>query len=145
MALWQHLHGASVHFPLGLLLVAVAFDLCAILFKKDSWRTVGFWTFLLGALFTIPTALTGLSGANGWFKIEPYYVEEGSKTANHLIQHRNLALIGGGLSLALSLWRVVAKDRLKGGAWILWLVLAVATAMVIGFVGFRGGGITHGE
>lgn len=145
MALWVHLHGAAVHFPIALLLVAVAFDFGAILLKKDSWRTVGFWAFLLGSLFTIPAALSGLTGANGWFKIEPYYVEEGTPTAAHLIQHRNLALIAGGLSLALSAWRVASKDRLRGGVWIVWLLLAIAAAGMIGFVGFRGGGITHGE
>ena len=141
MALWQHLHGASVHFPIALLLVAVAFDLGAIVFKKESWRTVGFWSFLLGALSTLPAILSGLSGVYGWFHIETVY----DPTGAHLLQHRNAGLIGGGLSLALSLWRTAVRDRLKGGAWILWLVLAVAAAGVIGFAGFRGGGVIHGE
>ena len=141
MGLWQHLHGASVHFPIVLLLVGVVFDLGAIVSKKDSWRSLGFWCFLLGALCTIPAALSGLSGVYGWFKIETIYDAQGT----HLLQHRNVALIGGGLSLALALWRTAVKDRLKGGAWLVWLVLAITTAGLIGFAGFRGGGITHGE
>jgi uncharacterized membrane protein len=148
MALWQHLHGASTHFPIVLLLVAIGFDIGAILFKKESWRTVAFWCFLVGALSTLPSVLSGLSGMNGWLGVtekEKWYVEAGSKGEAFLLRHRNLALISGGASLLLALWRTLAKDRLRGGVFYAWLILAIAVAGGIGFVGFLGGAITHGD
>jgi uncharacterized membrane protein len=148
MALWQHLHGASTHFPIVLLLLAVGFDLGALVFKKESWRVVAFWCFLVGALFTLPSVLSGLSGANGWLGVtekEKWFVEAGSKGEQFLVRHRNLALITGGASLALALWRVLNKDRMRGGVFYLWLALAMAVAGGIGLVGFLGGAITHGD
>ncbi len=148
MAFWQHLHGASTHFPIVLIMLAVVFDVGAILFKKESWRTVAFWCFLLGALFSIPSILTGLSGINGWLGVkeeEKWFIDPGSKGEQFVNRHRLMAFIFGGSSIVLALWRAAVKDKLKGLPFYVWLLLAVVVAGGIGFVGFLGGAITHGD
>jgi uncharacterized membrane protein len=137
---WQHLHGASVHFPIAMLLTSVAFDLGATLFKKESWRTVGFWMLLVGTALSVPAILSGLTGANGWLGYEPAWTE-----SKLLPRHRNLALIGGSLSLALLLWRVFTKDRLRGGAWWAYLFVALAMVGAIGYAGYLGGEVKFGN
>ncbi|MGC4047992.1 MAG: DUF2231 domain-containing protein [Armatimonas sp.] len=148
MAFWKHLHGASTHFPIVLIMIAVAFDVGAILFKKEGWRTVAFWCFLLGALFTIPSVLSGQAGVVGWFGVKEddrAYIEAGSKAEHVVNLHRLLAFVFGGVSLVLALWRVGVRDKLRGLPFWLWLVVAVAVAGGIGYVGFLGGSISHGD
>jgi len=148
MALWNHLHGASTHFPIVLILIGVMFDVAAILFKKESWRTVAFWCFLLGALATIPAILSGQAGVLGWFGVkeeERKFIEAGSQTDQFVNKHRLLAFIFGGIALVLALWRAGVKDKLKGLPFWLWLCVAVIVAGGIGYVGFLGGAITHGD
>lgn len=135
--LWQHAHGASIHFPIALIIVALLFDAGALLFKKDHWRTVSFWCLLIAAGLSVPACLSGLWGQLGWGGGEKWDAESINK-------HRNLALISSGVMLALALWRTLVKDRLSPRLQWVYLVLELIAVGIVGYTGFVGGYVARG-
>ncbi len=137
--LWQHLHGASVHFALALTLVSFAFDLGSKIFGKKEWRTVGFWALVVAVTLSLPAIFSGFWGQLGWFRVEKW-------EADHLLPHRNFAL-GGTIGIALLLiWRSVtrdfglglAQDRSGNRLYLAYLVLMLAVTVTIGYTGYLG-------
>jgi uncharacterized membrane protein len=144
--LWQHLHGATIHFALALALVSAAFDLGSKLFGKKEWRTVGFWSLVVAVVLSVPAVLSGLWGQLGWFKMDKW-------EADHLLSHRNIALIGSGALLALLLWRTLTADFGNGRTgldrrgqrdYTIYLVLVLLAAGAMGYTGFLGGYVARG-
>ena len=128
---WQHIHGASTHFPIALLAVSLFFDIGALVFRQTSWRTVAFYTLLLGALATIPASLSGLTGGNGWFGNEPW-------TSGPINNHRLISLITSGVALILALWRGLRRDNLQKGAFVVYLILMLFAVVGVGYAGWLG-------
>jgi uncharacterized membrane protein len=135
--LWQHIHGASSHFPVAGIILSFLFDLGATLFRRPNWRHVGFWTLIATAIVSVPAVVSGLSAQLGWFGVDKWQ-------ADHLLIHRNVALGGAGLALLLALWRVARRDDLKGGEWIAYLVLAAVATGLLGYTGFLGAYVARG-
>lgn len=134
---WQHVHGASVHFPVALVLFGAALDTASLVFKRESWRTAGFWALVAGAGIAIPALLSGLAGQLGWFGIEAW-------SAESLMRHRNIAFFGSGASLLLALWRVAMKDRASARLRLIWTMLGWIAAGLCGWTGFLGGYVARG-
>ena len=138
MKLWQHVHGASSHFPIALIIVAVLFEIGAVLWKKPTWRTVGFWAVIVAAVLAVPTTLSGLTGQLGWFEFDKWEAE-------HLILHRNVSLWGGGAILLLAIWRVVrAKNTMKPGELAAYLIALIGATGAIGYTGWLGAYVARG-
>lgn len=144
--LWQHFHGATVHFALALTLVSLVFDLGSKIFGKRDWRTVGFWSQFVAALLSIPAVVSGLWGQLGWFHADKW-------EADHLLQHRNLALIGTGCLLLLFGWRCLTsdfgisrnrQDRKAGNLYLVYLALMLIAASTIGYTGYLGSYVARG-
>jgi uncharacterized membrane protein len=135
--LWQHIHGACTHFPIAGMVLAFLFDYGSMVFRRPNWRTVSFWTLIAAAVVAVPAILSGLTGQLGWFGVTPW-------PADHLLAHRNAALIGGGAAIVLALWRVLRRDALKGGEWIAYLCLMTLATGVFAYTGFLGGYVVHG-
>lgn len=141
LKLWQHLHGASVHFALALTLVSFAFDLMSKLFGKKEWRTVGFWALIVAVSLALPAVFSGFWGQLGWFRAEKW-------EADHLLPHRNFAL-GGTIGITLLLlWRAVTQDfgitratldhRSNRLSYVIYLALMLVAAVAIGYTGYLG-------
>ncbi|MES2464260.1 MAG: DUF2231 domain-containing protein [Armatimonadota bacterium] len=135
--LWQHIHGASSHFPIALLIVSVVFDLGSIWRKSPTWRAVGFWSLVIAAIVAIPATISGLSAIQGWFGVDRWI-------ADSIVLHRNVALAAGGMSIALALWRVLRRDALKAGEWAVYLGLAIMTTLGISYTGWLGAYVARG-
>jgi uncharacterized membrane protein len=135
--LWQHIHGASAHFPIALLIVSVLFDIGSSWKKHAGWRTVGFWAIIVAAIVAVPALASGLSAYFGWFGIH----WEGDKI---MLLHRNIALGAGGTCIALALWRSIRHDDLKGGTWVVYLGLAILSMLGIGYTGYLGAYVAQG-
>lgn len=136
--LWQHVHGASSHFPIALIIVAILFEMGAILFKKPTWRVVGFWAVIVAAVLAVPTVLSGLTGQLGWFGVTKW-------DAEHLILHRNVSLWGGGAIVLLALWRVLReKTGMNPGEFVAYLLALAAATGAIGYTGYLGAYVQSG-
>jgi uncharacterized membrane protein len=153
--LWQHFHGASVHFALALALVSIAFDLGAMLLQKKEWRTVGFWSLIIAAVLSIPAVLSGLWGQLGWFKSSSIRLlnpgDASPWTADHLLIHRNFALAASIVFVLLTLWRCLTSDfgngsreRKTGRFFVIYLVLMTIASGCVGYAGYLGGYVARG-
>lgn len=135
--IWQHLHGASSHFPIALMIASFLFDLGSLLFKRPSWRIVGFWTLFTSVVVLPMAILSGFTGYLGWFGFSKW-------DAAGLVLHRNLSLVGAGVLFALAVWRMRRRDALKGAEFAAYLVLAALAMGVISYTGYAGAYVARG-
>lgn len=147
--LWQHLHGASVHFALALAFVSFAFDLGSQVFHKKEWRTVGFWSLVVAVCLAVPAILSGLWGQLGWFKVEKWVTDP----IAHLYLHRNVALGGSITLLLLLIWRSATKDfgvsrtgldRKGNQVYLVYILLSFLATLAMGYTGYLGGYVARG-
>lgn len=137
LKLWQHIHGASVHFPVALAVVSALFDLGALALRRETLRTVGFWCLIVATVVAVPALLSGLAAQLGWFGIEKWEAES-------LLKHRNLALIASGILLVLSVWRVATRDQAPPAIRAVQALIALAAAVFAGWTGFVGAYVARG-
>ena len=117
----ESVHPLVVHFPIALLLTAVALDLLAVALKRPGWHRIALWNLALG------TAGAGLAVWSGL---------RASEVAKHTFNiyqvmelHERLGistLVTGSL---ITVWRLLMRDRLAGWARV------VAIAMMLGMAG----------
>ena len=133
LKIWQHVHGASSHFPIAMGLTAFIIHVVPLKVlhsHRDSFVRVA---VLIGALASIPAVLSGLSADLGWFGVEPW-------VANRILPHRNAALCGSALLIILTILQIWVKAIPK---WVITLFL-LATTLAIGYAGFMGGYVSRG-
>jgi uncharacterized membrane protein len=146
-AMWQHIHGGTTHFPIALLFVGALFDFGSSLFKQITWRHVGFWCLMLAALFAVVSSVSGLAGGNGWFGTEwsgRGLMEDGTPITRSLANHRLVALVASGLTIALALWRAARRDQLKGVEWVAFLAALTVSVVGILVAGLLGAYVSRG-
>ena len=140
---WQHVHGASSHFPIAMMVASLFFDFGALVLRRRdavqgaAWRHVAFWTLLIAAAVSVPTILSGLAGQLGWFGIKPW-------DAERMVLHRNVALIAGGFVIAMAIWRTARRDRLAGGEFAAYLAILLLASIGIGYTGYLGAYVARG-
>lgn len=125
-------HGAVTHFPVAMLIAAVAFDIGAPLFKKPEWRVVSFWLLVVAVVGAIPSLISGWVTGNQMFGsvADPPFI---------FVRHRLAAFITSGLAVILLLWRISAKDKLTGAAYGLSIVLSIVIGAMVSGTGYLGG------
>ncbi len=158
--LWQHIHGATAHFPIALIIVSFLFDIGALIFKQPArpgvsedrdttvknpaWRSVAFWTLIIAALGCIPLVISGLAGQIGWFGISGLTEANPESSVLNKFGHRNVALAGSGLAIALAIWRSARRDKFKGAEFAVYLVLLTLATVAIGWAGYLGAYVAKG-
>jgi uncharacterized membrane protein len=123
-------HPVLIHFPIGLFIASVVFDLLAVWRKQPTLATVAYYN-LLGAALTVPLAIATGLGAWQWQL-------EGATIKGNLRLHMICAVTSALLIFFLS-WlrsRLRNKDRLPGIAY--WAITLV-TLLVITLTGHLGG------
>ena len=123
-------HPVIIHFPIGLFIASVVFDLLAVWRKQPMLAAVAYYN-LLGAALTIPIAIATGLGAWQWQL-------EGATIKGNLRLHMICAVTSALLIFLLSWMR--SRLRIKGsslsiGYWALTLVALV----VITLTGHLGG------
>jgi uncharacterized membrane protein len=128
---WAKMHGATVHFPIALVLCSWAMDSVGLVFPRFAARrgfhAAGYWTLMLGAVGTVPAVVSGLVMTKG--------VMLGHDA---LRLHHLLAWPAFGLIVGLATWRSVAPEfesqRLLG-AYVVFAGLAGALVAAAGYWG----------
>ena len=125
------LHRASAHFPIGLLLSSVFFDVLGIMMRRPDLRAAGFWTHLLGFLGAVTTVLVGLLG-------NPFAGETNDIAAKVLVHQRIgiATLVVFGL---LALWRLLRRNQFGKWEGAVYLAASVAGVALVGATGYLGG------
>ena len=114
----QNVHPVVVHFPIAFLMGAALFYFLALIFRKDTFATTAFLLLILGTFSACVAAGSGL------------YAEEGVMVSlsvrEYLLgHHEQLMLATTGLSIALTIWAVIARPfpRKKRGIFIFLIVI----------------------
>lgn len=129
---WSRLHGATTHFPIGLVFCAAFFDLLGLSRCRCSARTdcqmLAYWLIILGSIGSFAAVISGLA-LNHW-----QVVGSGNLRQHHLFVWPAFALI-----VALATWRLVTgKSPTRGALLVYVLALVGACALLVG-AGWSGG------
>ena len=128
------LHPALVHFPVGLWLSAVLWDLVGWWQASDPlWWQLSYWCLALGLASALPTVVTGL--------IEFLAIPPGEPAMDTATAHM-MAMLGATFIFAAS-WFLRAKAEAAGNPtmWALLLSFAGAAVLVVG--GWLGGTLVY--
>jgi uncharacterized membrane protein len=128
---WPRLHAALNDLPIGLLLAAVLFDLLAVVTKRQSFRQIGVWTMLVGAVGGGVTVLSGLEAEE--------HISHGEAVHRVMETHEQLGLITLTVFGVLTLWRIVRERRMGSTERALSLVVSVVGAGFLVATGVYGG------
>jgi uncharacterized membrane protein len=128
---WPRLHAALNDLPVALLLTAVLFDLLAVVTKRPSFRQVGVWTMLVGAVGGAVAVLSGLQAEE--------HIAHGEAVHRVMETHERLGLITLGVFGVLTLWRIVRERRMGARERALSLVLSIGGVGVLVATGVYGG------
>jgi len=136
-------HPILVHFAVALLFLSVVLHgfthLPFTATLRSEWRTVAQWALWLGALFVIPTAMTGWLAYNS--------VDHDDISHAVMTTHRNWALITASLFVVLAMWSVwqrLAKREPGGKLGTAVFLVALLTAVgPLGITAWYGGELVY--
>jgi mono/diheme cytochrome c family protein len=133
---WERAHGGLTHFPIALIFVATLFDILSFVrsSKSRDFKAIGYWLVILAALGAVAAVFSGL-GLSKW-KI----MGTGLMRLHHLFVWPAFGLI-----LALTAWRVAARNEFSRRAFASYLIAASCACALIGAAGFVGGEMLLGE
>lgn len=135
---WAKMHGATVHFPIALVLCSGALDALGFFVPvaavKRGLHAAGYWTIILGAAGTVPAVVSGLVMSKG------VMLGHDTLRMHHLFAWPAFALIIG-----LATWRVLATDFTARRAPRGYLVAAGVAAVLVMAAGYYGGEMMLGH
>jgi len=136
--IWAKMHGATVHFPIALVLCSGALDASGFFFPvlavRRGLHAAGYWTLLLGAMGTVPAVVSGLIMTKG------VKLGHDSLRFHHLFVWPAFALIVGAAA-----WRVLADDFATRKTALAYLATVGLGAVLVMGAGYWGGEILLGR
>ncbi len=130
-------HPVIIHFPIALFIISVTFDLIAIWRSNPTMARAAFYN-LIGAALTAPVAIA--SGLIAW-----QWQLEGSKLKGNLLLHLLFALAASGMICLLSVWRISQRELPQRTPGLTYILLALATVLLIAIAGHLGGFVSGVE
>jgi len=130
-------HPVIIHFPIALFIISVTFDLIAIWRSNPTMARAAFYN-LIGAALTAPVAIA--SGLIAW-----QWQLEGSKLKGNLLLHLLFALAASGMIWLLSAWRIYQLELPQRTPGLTYILLALATVLLIAIAGHLGGFVSGVE
>ena len=128
-------HPMVVHFPIALVLSAVALDLIAIVFKRPGLHRIALWNLSLGTLGAGLAVLSGLRAeAVAKHTFEIHQVME---------LHKRLGITTLILGLMAVSLRLATRDRLTSRARAIVLLLSVGMACTLAWGAHLGGRLVY--
>jgi uncharacterized membrane protein len=136
--MWARMHGATVHFPIALMLGSGALDALGFFFPglaiRRGLHVASYWMTILGALGTAPVVVSGLVMSKG------VVLGHDALRYHHLFAWPAFALIVG-----IAVWRAFAGDFSTKGAPAAYVAtVGFAAALIMG-AGYWGGEMALGH
>jgi len=126
------MHGASVHFPIALVLCSFALDAAGLLFSglaaRRGLHAAGYWTLLVGAAGTVPAVISGLVMTKG------VVLGHDALRLHHLFAWPAFALIVG-----TAAWRSLASGFATRRELAAYLAVVGLAAALVSAAGYWGG------
>lgn len=119
----ENLHPLFVHFPIAFLLGFVCIEFAACIRHKQQWRELASGLLYLGSISALFTVVAGLFAEES--------VDHGGNVHAVMEYHELFGFIILGLSVFLSIWRLLAKAQIKAEANILYLILSMFLAICV--------------
>ena len=131
----QNVHPLFVHFPLGLLITAVACEALFVWTRRPLADTLARWLLYGGALAAGAAALTGWLGSQS--------VAPVARAADTLVDHRTYGFVALGTAAVLAFWRWGTAHA--GGPKPRWLFLLgmLGLAGILVAAGLEGGELVY--
>lgn len=133
MALLARFHPLLVHFPIALVIVAVAAEAGAVLTGSRRWRAIAMANLCAGAPFAVVSAVAGWRLAST-LGLDPTSI---------LAWHRWLGAAGAGVTVVAALATLVARRGSPHGLWMYRIALGCA-ALLVAAAGHFGGLLVWG-
>jgi uncharacterized membrane protein len=124
-------HPVIIHFPIALFIISVGLDLLAVWRRNPAMTRAAYYN-LIGAALTAPLAI--VSGLTAW-----QWLLEGAKLKGNLLLHLIFALSASGMIGLLCGWRVSQRRSPERMPGVTYLVLALATVLLVALAGHLGG------
>jgi uncharacterized membrane protein len=119
----QNIHPLVVHFPIAFLVGAALFYFLSWVLRNETFATTAFLLLILGTLAAGAAVGTGLYGEEG--------VMVSRSVREHLLDtHEKFMLVTLGLSVALTLWTLIARPFPKKARSLFLLLLLVLLGMM---------------
>jgi uncharacterized membrane protein len=131
LAAMANVHPLLVHFPIAFLSMFFLLDMSACVLNKPIWRKTASWFLYFGAIFAGFAMLAGLQAAS--------HVAHGEEVHNIMENHEHLGISIFCLAIGLSVWRILHKSVLEGGANLLFLFFAGILCLLLLFAADLGG------
>jgi len=131
------LHPFIIHFPIALLIVGVVSDTIGILGRRETFLKIGYALFSLGALASIPAALTGDHAAN--------VAQHIPNIAADLDWHDTLGTATALTAVIITLIRthLIFKKQFLGAVQYAYLIIAIVSAILVSASGYTGGRLVY--
>jgi len=131
------LHPLVIHFPIALLIAALAFDLVGVLWRREAFTSAGFYAQFLGALGTIAAVITGKQAEEA--------VEDLKGIEETLELHERLGQISMWIAIlaVIGRWYLVRREPLGPRMRLGMLAISLVLAVLVGVSGFYGGELVY--
>jgi uncharacterized membrane protein len=130
--IWAKLHGASVHFPIAMVLCSSLLDVAGKIHTRQGARerlqAAGYWTMLIGAAGTVPAVVSGIFMSKG--------IVLGH---DQLRMHHFFVWPAFGLIIGTATWRMLARESDSRPLPVAYLALAGISAGLVMAAGYWGG------
>lgn len=123
-------HVVLIHFPIALLIVAVAFDFLALRTKREGMAETAYYNLLVAAVSTLPVLVTGILA---W-----QFQLEGQRVKGILLQHIVLGSVSS-LMIWLVWWIHFRARRQKTPLPSYRIVVEVLAVVIVALTGHLGG------
>ena len=126
-------HAALNDLPATLLVLAVLLDLAGVVTGKESLKSAGFWSLMIGAVGTLAAVTTGLLAEDS--------IEHGPDIHRLMERHETLAITATVIFISLASWRIWRHGLPGGRERTAYLVISGLGALLILWVSHIGGNI----
>lgn len=133
------LHPAIIHFPIVLLPLSAALDLCALWRCRADWHSLAYALWALGVVGALAAVISGnAAAAEHW---------QAPIIGPLLSRHEDWATAALVLALIVLLGRLPLhlKQEFAGRRFVVWIALAVAVSALVWTAAYWGGELVYGH
>lgn len=131
------LHPLVIHFPIALLISALAFDLVGVLWRREAFSSAAYYALLIGALGAVAAVLTGNQAEEAAERLA------GIEPVLELHQKLGQVTMWAALAAVALRWYLIRRQPLAQRLRVLLLGISLALAVLVGVGGYYGGQLVY--